>query len=105
AGIEQMPSRVLGAADVQVDRQPMVDLVAGRELAVIVRIGEAEEVPGGAGSTAHGVCLAARRTTAPWAGGVHELRHGGERRLARIWRLIALNLRQEDGKLLFGYGH
>ena len=104
AGVEQVHHRVLRAADVQVDRQPVIDLVAGGKLAVVVRIGEAQEVPGGAGGAAHGIRLTARGAAAAGAGGVDELGDQRQRRLAGAGRLVVVDVGQQNGQLLFRDG-
>ena len=64
ARIEQMQNRVLDAADVLVDRQPVVgDLAVGRRV-LVPRIGEAREVPGRVDEGVHRVGLAPRRPAA-----------------------------------------
>ena len=60
ARIEQMQDRVLDAADVLVDRQPVVgDRGVGRRR-LVGRIGEADEIPGRIDERVHRVGLAPR---------------------------------------------
>ena len=69
AGVEQVQDRVLDAADILVDRQPvvgrgLVDRLGG------VRVGEAGEVPGAVDEGVEGVGLALGRAAAGRAGDV-----------------------------------
>ena len=83
--VEQVQDGVLDAADVLVDRHPVVGERARERLAVVVRVGVADEVPGRVDEGVHRVRLAPRRpaaararrrhpvlapraASAPWAG-------------------------------------
>ena len=77
-----MQHRVLGPADVDVDRQPARRRLPIERLPVVVWREEPREVPGGVDEGVHRLGLAARRPAADRAGRVHELGHLGERRLA-----------------------
>ena len=61
ARVEQVQDRVLDAADILVDRQPVVDGLAVGRRGRDPRIGEAREVPGRVDERVHGVGLAPRR--------------------------------------------
>ena len=78
ARIEEMQDRVLDAADVLVDRQPVIGgALVGRRRGM--RRGEAGEVPGRVDEGVHGVGLADRRLAADRAGDVLPRRVAVER--------------------------
>ena len=64
ARIEQMQNRMFDAADILVDRQPMIgDRRRGRR-GLVARIGEAREIPGRIDERIHRIGLAPRRPAA-----------------------------------------
>ncbi len=71
ARIQQMQDGVLDAADVLIDRQPVLRALIDRRVR-LVRAGEAQEIPGGIDEGVHGVGLAARALSAARAGAAHE---------------------------------
>ncbi len=83
ARIEQMQDRVLDAADILVDRQPVVDR-RGIHRVLAAGIGEAREIPRGIDEGVEGVGLAPRRLAAGRA--VHVL--PGRMAVKRIARLV-----------------
>ncbi len=101
ARIEQVQDGVLDAADVLVDREPVVgDLPAPRSL-LVARVAVADEVPGGVDERVHRVRLAMRLSPAARAGRVHPVLGGRERRAAL--RQILLDLGEEHGQVLLGH--
>ncbi len=70
AAVEQMQDRVLDAADILIDRQPAIDLLAVGRRGLDPGIGEAREVPGRIHERVHGVGLARRRAAALRTGDV-----------------------------------
>src|SRR5262249_56439569 len=68
--VEKMQDRVLDAADVLIDRQPMIDCPAVGRGGRDPRIGEAREVPGRVDERVHGIGLAPGRSGALRTGDV-----------------------------------
>ena len=102
ARVEQMQNRVLDAADILIDRQPVVDHLAVGRRVVVPRIGEAREVPGRIDEGVHGVGLAPRRAAALRAGDVLP----GRMAVERIARLVEGDvLRQRDRQVLRRHRH
>ena len=92
---------MLDAADVLVDGQPVVRLLAVEGSLVVLRVGIAHVVPAGAGEGVHGVGLATGRRTALRAGALHELLVGSQGLACSQVDVF----RQADGQVLFGNGH
>ena len=103
ARVEQVPGRVVDAADVLRDRQPVVDDAAVERRAVVVRIDVAQEVPGRVDEGVHRVRVAQRVAAAARAGDVHPLLVGGQRRLAL--RLVVLDVGQQHRQLVLRDRH
>jgi len=72
---------VLDAADVLVDRHPVVGALAVERLLGVVRVEVTEEVPAGVDEGVHRVGLAVRLAAARRARGVDPVLGGGERAL------------------------
>ena len=100
ARIEKMQNRMFDAADILIDRRPVVHLVRCKRLVRVVRIGVAHVVPRRADKGVHRVRLAPCRTAALRACAVHEgfaLRQRGNGALLEVHILGQL-----DGQFLFG---
>ena len=97
-----MQNRVLDAADILIDRHPVVgDLRVGRRL-LVPRIGEAHEVPGRVDEGVHGVGLAPRRACALRARDVLP----GRMAVERIARSVEGDVfRQRDRQIFFRHRH
>jgi len=104
-GVQQMQRRVFHAAVVPVDGRPVVERFLGRERLVVVRIHVAQIVPARAGPLGHGVGLAFGGSAAAGTGCVDPVRHLGQGRLAVVRRLIGLDIRQHQRKLILGQRH
>ena len=92
---------MIDAADVLVDRHPVVDDPAVPRRLVVVRIAVAQEVPGRVDERVHRVGLPPRGLAALRARDVHPLLVGGERRHAL--RPVVLDLGQDDRQLRLGH--
>ncbi len=82
AGVEQVQNGVFDAADILVDRQPVVGGFGVDRLRAVAGVEVAQEVPAGVDERVHRVGLAPRRFAALRAGTVHERGGAFERRLA-----------------------
>ena len=87
ARIEEVQDRVLDAADILVDGQPVIDDARHRRR-LRVRRGEAREIPGRVDEGVHGVGLAQRRAAALRAGDVPP----GRMPVERIARPVELDV-------------
>src|SRR5262249_27425644 len=97
ACVEQMQDRMLGAADVGVDRHPLpLDLAIPR-FAIVRRVEETEIVPTRPGPLRHGVRLAPGGAAALRTRGADPILDRRERALAGSRRLEALDGWQENG--------
>ena len=105
AAVKQMQRRMLHAAVVPVDGEPVVERFLARERLVVVRVRIAQEIPRGTGPLGHRVRLALGRAAAVRARRIDPVGHLRERRLAVVGRLIALDLRQAQRQLLFRQRH
>ena len=98
----QVQDRVLDAADVLVDRHPVVgDLAVPRRL-VVVRVEVAQEVPGGVDEGVHRVGLAARRARRSAGRSVltqSSAAASGDLALGRV----VLDVGQHDRQLVLGH--
>ena len=103
ARVEQVAGRVVDAADVLRDGQPVVDDGAVERRLVVVRVDVAQEVPGRVDEGVHRVRLAPPLLAAARAGDAHPLLVGGERRAPL--RLVVLDLGQQHRQLVLGHGH
>ena len=102
ARVEQVQDRVLDAADVLIDRQPVVDHLAVGRRGRDPRIGEAREVPRRVDEGVHGVGLAPRRAAALRAGDVLP----GRMAVERIARLVEGDVvRQRHRQIAFRHRH
>ena len=72
ARIEQVQNGVFDAADVLIDRRPVIDFVFGERHLVVLRVGVAEIVPRGADERIHRVRLTLGIRAALWALAVHK---------------------------------
>ena len=100
ARIEKVQNRMLDAADILIDRRPVVHLVRRKRLVRVMRIGVAHVVPRRADKGVHRVRLAPCGTAAFRACAVHEgfaLRQRGNGALLEVHILGQL-----DGQFLFG---
>ena len=103
--VEQVQGGMLHTAVVPVHRQPILHGFLTCNGMVIVRIRVADEIPAGACPLRHGICFTLGGTAAAGAGGVHPLRHGGQRAFAVIRRLIVFHVGQQHRQLIFRHGH
>ena len=100
ARVHQVQDRVLDAADVLVDRQPVVGGGAVPGGLVVARVEVADEVPGGVDEGVHRVGLAAGRAAAARALGRDPVL--GRRQRALALRRVVLDLGQLDRQLVVG---
>ena len=105
AGVEKVQRGVLHAAVIPVHRAPVLLRLVRDRLMVVVRIHIAQEVPRRTRPLGHGVGLALGVAPALGALGIDPVGHLGERALAVVGQLVAVHLRQNERKLLFGHGH
>ena len=101
--VEQVAGRVVDAADVLVDRHPVVGDRAIEGRLVVVRIAVAQEVPRGVDEGVHRLRLALPFASAARAWHVQPLRVGRERR--DPLRPVVLDLRQQYGQVVLGDRH
>src|SRR5579872_2325905 len=94
---------VLGAADVEVDGQPVVRGFAIEWSFVFMRRGEAQEVPRRTSEAVERVGLAFGRASALWTGCVDELGNIREWGAPGTRGLIFLHLGEPHGQLVFRY--
>ena len=104
-GIEQVQRGVLHAAVVPIHRAPILLSLFADQLAIIMGIHVAQEVPGGTGPLGHGVCLSLGGAAAAGTGGVDPVGHLAQGAFAVISGLIALHLRQHQRQLALGNRH
>ncbi len=97
-----MQDGVLDAAAVEVDRRPVSDLGGIERQFVVVGVGKAVEIPRRIDERVHRVGFPTCRLAANRAGGVDELRHLRERRIAAAGELR--DPRQHHGQLVVGDG-
>src|SRR5947207_10792 len=71
ARVEQMHNSVLDAADILIDRQPLLHLFLAPCLLTIARVDIAQEVPGRADEGIHCICLAGRGASTYKIGRAH----------------------------------
>ena len=100
-----MQRRVLHAAVVPVDRSPILLGFLRDGHILVMRVHIAQIIPRRASPLGHGVGLALCGAAAARAGGVDPVGHLGNRALAVVGRLIALDLRQNQRQLILGHGH
>ena len=79
ARVQQMQNRVLDAADILINRQPLLHRLQRRRVSFVERIGEPGKIPGGIDEGVHRVGFAARRTAAFRTGDVAPGRMAVER--------------------------
>ncbi len=103
AGVQQVHHGVFRAAHVHIHRQPVSGFLLVEGGLVVLRVGEAQEVPRRAGERAHGIRLAAA-LAATRQSHVGELGDGGQRRLARGRRLVAFDVGQSHRQFIFRHG-
>ncbi len=95
-----MPGRVVDAADVLRDGEPVVHVLSLERRRLVVRIDVAEEVPGGVDERVHRVDLAPPLAAAARARHTDPVRRGRERRGSL--RLVVVDVRQEHRQLIVG---
>ena len=105
AGVEQVERGMLHAAVVPIDGAPVLLGFLGDRRLIVVRVHIAQEIPAGAGPLRHGIGLALGGAAAARAGSVDPVGHLGQGAFAVVGRLIALDLRQNDGQLILGDRH
>ena len=101
ARVEQVPLGVVDAADVLVDRHPVVDETPLERRRVVVGVAVAQEVPRRVDERVHRLRLAPAGTAALRAGDVDPVRVRSERR--HTLRLVVLDVRQEQRQLVVGH--
>jgi len=101
--VEQVPGGVLDAADVLIDGQPVVCLLAGEGRCVVACVGIAGKVPRAIDEGVHRVRLALGRAAALGAGGVHPFFHRKQRILGGFAHLYVV--RQQHGQVFVGDGY
>ena len=69
--VKQVQHRVLGAADVEVHRHPVVLFVLGDEGAAVVRVNVAQIVPAATGPLRHRIGFAFAGPAALWTFAIH----------------------------------
>ena len=97
-----MHAGVLGAADIFVDRQHLVDDLGIERLLVVVRVGIAQEIPRRADEGVQGIGVASCRRAALGTGAVHEFL-ALQKRGSAVGSEVHV-VRQLDGEILFGNG-
>src|SRR3989442_1255161 len=102
-GVHQVQNGVRNAADVLVDRKPIVNFCRIVWRVRVVRIAIAIKIPRGINKGVHGVSFAARRTSTFRACGIHKLRRCRERRSA-LTRQIRIR-RQHNRQIPVRYGN
>ena len=100
-----MKHRVLYTADVHINRKVFVCFLLGNKSFVVLAVHVAEEIPGRTSPLRHGVGLSLSRSAAAWAGCVHPLVDGSQRRLTCTSWLVAVYLRQRQRKLILRNRH
>ncbi len=101
ARVHQVEDRVLDAADVLVDRHPVVGHVPIERKPVVVGVEVAQEVPRRVDEGVHGVGLAARGSATPRTGRVDPVLRRRER-AAALGRVV-LDVGELDRQLLVGH--
>ncbi len=96
---------MLGPAHVEVDRQPVVDLVACERRRVVMGRRVAQVIPRGAHERVHGVGLAPRRAAAARAGRAHPGLVARQRRARVVGRVEVLEVGQQHGELVGRHRH
>ena len=96
---------MLGPADVSVHRQPVAYRFRVKGSLVVVRAGEAQEVPGRTDRAVHCVRFPSSRTLAARAGRLHPFRHAGQRRAAVPRRREIVQRRQLQRQRAGRQGH
>ena len=102
ARVEEVQHGVLGAADVEVDRQPLLQQLRVAERLVVRRIDVAEVIPAAAGPLRHRVRLADALLAGLRVDDVHPVRRLRERRLAGARRLVVVEGRERERKVFLG---
>ena len=67
-----MQDGMLDAADVLIDRQPVIDVFANECMLGVLRVDKSQEVPGRIDERVHGIGVSTGRLAACRAGGVHK---------------------------------
>jgi len=98
--VEQVQDRVLGAAEVEVDRQPVAFPVRVPGPLPVARIDEAQVVPARPGPLRHRVALARGRLAGHRIGRVDPVRDRRQRTLAGARRLVGVDLREHERQLV-----
>jgi len=94
AGVQQMQHRLLGTADIDVHRHPVLLGFRANKLAIVVRVQEAQEVPARAGPLRHRVRLALGRAVAQRTCRIDPIGCFRQGRLSVARRRVILHLRQ-----------
>ena len=100
ARVEQVQHRMFRAADVEVDRQPLLQQAGIAERLVVVRVDVAEVVPAAAGPLRHRVRLAHALLARLRVDDVHPVRRLRQRRLARPGRLVVVQRGERERQVL-----
>ena len=103
AGVEQVHDGVLGAAGIDVDRHPVLDLFRVEGRLGVMRAGVAQEIPGRAHEGIQGIRLALGRAAALRAGGIDKLLVVFQRRFAGGFELGVL--RQQHRQVFLRHRH
>ena len=90
---------MLRAADVEIDRKPLLEKLRIGERLVVERIDVTEIVPAAAGPLRHRVRLADALLAGLRVGDVHPIRRLRERRLASARRLVVLKLGERQRQI------
>ncbi|OPZ32611.1 MAG: hypothetical protein BWY98_01311 [Tenericutes bacterium ADurb.BinA155] len=104
AGVEQMKDRVLLSADIEIDREPVLEEFRIGQLLVVIRIDVTEIIPGRPGPLRHRV---------GFAGAFHAIHHDVqprfgrvfERRFAAFARRVLIHFRKDQRQFLFRDPH
>ena len=105
AGVQQVKRRVLHTAVIPVNGGPIGFSFFGDGSILVVRVHIAQIIPAGACPLGHGVRLAFGRAAAARASSVDPVGHLRQWAFAIVSRLIAVNLRKNNGQLLLGNRH
>ncbi len=90
---------MLHSSVVPIHRHPVLHIFLACQGFGIMRIGISQKIPGGTGPLRHGVCFPFCLAAAPGTGGIHPIRHVGQRGFPVVRRLIAFHIRQQYRQL------